>query len=261
MNCLVAGRPQSNQAKSKSKRHLNIQPKVPMKKTILVSTLALFAGSILAAESDDVKAAAKKLAAAENYSWTATVANAGGGGFRRGPTEGKAQKDGLIMVSLPRRDSTTEVVKKGEKAAIKSPDGAWQSLSEASGEEGRGRFMGAMVAGIQLPSAQAEEIAGQTKTLTKEGDVYSGELTEAGAKSLLSFRGGRGGQGPEISNAKGTAKFWIKDGVLSKYEYQVQGLMNFNGNDRDIDRTTTVEIKDVGTTKLEVPDEAMKKLS
>ena len=37
--------------------------------------------------------------------------------------------------------------------------------------------------------------------------------------------------------------------------------MSFNGNDREIDRTTTVEIKDVGTTKLTVPDEAKKKLS
>jgi hypothetical protein len=37
--------------------------------------------------------------------------------------------------------------------------------------------------------------------------------------------------------------------------------MSFNGNDREIDRTTTVEIKDVGTTKLTVPEEAKKKLS
>jgi hypothetical protein len=56
-------------------------------------------------------------------------------------------------------------------------------------------------------------------------------------------------------------KFWIKDGVLSKYEFKVTGKVSFNGNDRDVDRTTTVEIKDVGTTKVEVSDEAKKKLS
>ena len=56
-------------------------------------------------------------------------------------------------------------------------------------------------------------------------------------------------------------KFWIKDGVLSKYEYKVQGKVSFNGNDRDVDRTTTTEIKDIGTTKVEVSDEAKKKLS
>jgi hypothetical protein len=36
--------------------------------------------------------------------------------------------------------------------------------------------------------------------------------------------------------------------------------VSFNGNDRDIDRTTTVEIKDVGTTKIQVSDDAKKKL-
>ena len=39
------------------------------------------------------------------------------------------------------------------------------------------------------------------------------------------------------------------------------GKVSFNGNDRDVDRATTVEVKDVGTTKVEVPDGAKKKLS
>jgi len=47
---------------------------------------------------------------------------------------------------------------------------------------------------------------------------------------------------------------------LSKYEYNVQGRMNVNNNDVDINRTTTVEIKDIGTTKVNVPEEARKKL-
>ena len=34
-----------------------------------------------------------------------------------------------------------------------------------------------------------------------------------------------------------------------------------NGNDRDVDRTTTVQIKEVGSTKVDVPDEAKKKMS
>jgi hypothetical protein len=84
--------------------------------------------------------------------------------------------------------------------------------------------------------------------------------------------GGQGGQGggrrnrggnanaPEISNAKGSAKFWIKDGLLSKYEFKVSGKISFDGNDREVDRATTVEIKDVGTTKVEIPEEAKKKL-
>ena len=39
------------------------------------------------------------------------------------------------------------------------------------------------------------------------------------------------------------------------------GKFTFNGNDREVDRTTTVEIKEVGTTKVDVPEDAKKKLS
>ena len=52
----------------------------------------------------------------------------------------------------------------------------------------------------------------------------------------------------------------MKDGQLTKYEYNVKGEMSFGGNDIDIDRTTTIEIKDVGSTKVEVPAEAKAKI-
>ena len=64
-----------------------------------------------------------------------------------------------------------------------------------------------------------------------------------------------------MNNAKGNVKFWIKDGELSKYEYNVTGSIKFNENDIDVDRTTDVQIKDVGTTKVTVPESAQKKLS
>jgi hypothetical protein len=56
-------------------------------------------------------------------------------------------------------------------------------------------------------------------------------------------------------------KFWIKDGSLTKYEFKVSGKREIQGEVRDIERTTKVEIKDVDTTKLTVPEEAKKKLS
>jgi hypothetical protein len=127
------------------------------------------------------------------------------------------------------------------------------------GDEGPGRFLGPMVRNLKVPATQAAELASQTKELTKEGDAYSGDLTEEGAKTLLRF--GRGAGGATASNAKGSAKFWLKDGVLSKYEFKVKGTVSFDGNDREVDRTTTVEIKDIGSTKVEVSDSAKKKLS
>jgi hypothetical protein len=115
---------------------------------------------------------------------------------------------------------------------------------------------------FKTPAAQAEDLAAKAKDLKKSDDMYTGELTEEGVKELLTFgpRPG-GGNAPPPSNAKGSVKFWIKDGVLAKYEFKVQGTVSFGGNDVDIDRTTTLEIKDVGSTKVDVPEEAKKKLS
>jgi hypothetical protein len=235
-----------------------------MKRHLLFGTMALLAGSLLAANAapkDELTAAAKKLADKDNYAWKQTTENAGGGGFGGGTSEGKTEKDGYLWLSMTMRDNTIEAVKKGEKGAIKTQDG-WQSLSEAtSGDPGPATFIARRMQNFKAPAAQAEDLAGKTKELKQDGDVYSGELTEEGAKSQLMFGGRAGGNGPEISGAKGSVKFWVKDGVLSKYEIKVKGTVSFNGNDRDIDRTTTVEIKDIGATKIQVPEGAQKKLS
>lgn len=231
--------------------------------------LGLLAIGLNAAEpKEEVKAAAAKLSSAGGYSWTATTTVPEGGqgrNFRAGPTNGKVDKDGLMHVTSTRGENTTEVVGKGEKFAVKTDNG-WKTPEELeadSGGDNRGRFRGMAARNTRPPAADVERLLAGVKSLTKEGDAYAGELTEQGAKDLASFgrRGGGGGQAPEISGAKGNVKFWVKDGVLSKYEYSVKGSMSFNGNDMNIDRTTTVEIKEVGKTTLSVPDDAKKKVS
>ena len=123
--------------------------------------------------------------------------------------------------------------------------------------------MARMLQNYKAPAAEAQDLVSKVKDLKEaESGVYAGDLTTEGAKSLLRFGGGRGGGGgPEISGAKGSVKFWVKDGLLSKYEYKVKGTVSYNGNDFENDRTTTVEIKEIGTTKIQVPEEAKKKLS
>jgi hypothetical protein len=230
----------------------------------LLTTVTILSASALGAYADakdDVAAAAKKLAAAENYSWKSTTE----GGFG-GTNEGQTQKDGLTHLSLTMRDNTIDVVLKGDKGAMKTEEG-WKSTSEAGDQQGPGRFIARMVQNFKAPAVQAQELAEKTKELKKADDAIAGDLTEEGAKSLLTLGGGRRGGGnpaanaPAIANAKGSAKFWTNaDGMLTKVQYNVKGTMTFNGEDREIDRTTTIEIKDIGTTKVEVPADAKSKL-
>jgi len=240
-----------------------------MGKNILISALIFTVGVLAAAESEDVKAAAKKLGEQKSYSWKTTVVVPEGSQFRPGPTEGKTEKDGYTSLSMSFGDNTTEAVIKGDKGAAKM-EGEWRSLADMAQDSGQpGAFMARRLQNYRTPAVEAEEISGKTKDLKKDGDAYSADLTEEGAKDLLRFRGGRrgggggggGGGGAEPKNAKGSAKFWVKDGRLAKHEYKVSGTINFGGEDRDVERTTTVEIKDVGTTKIEVPEDAKKKMA
>jgi len=226
-----------------------------MKRIILCNVLCLLASSLLAADSgrkDDVIAAAKKLAEKSNYSWKTTVVVPESAQFKPGPTDGRTEKDGFTHVTMSFGDNQTQAAMKGDKAVVTNQDGDWQLASELEGGEGRGRFLGRMVRNLKAPAAQAIELAGVTKELKKDGDVYSGDLTAEGAKAQFRFG--------TASGAKGSVKFWVKDGVLSKYEFKVTGKVDFNGNEVDVDRATTTEIKDVGTTKVNVPEAAKKKL-
>lgn len=230
-----------------------------MKKPMLFSVLTLLAGSLIAADStpkDDVLSAAKKLGEKANYSWKQTVVVPESAQYKPGPTEGKTEKDGFTHLTWSFNDNTFQGVVKGDKGAATDQDGGWQSLAELENSEGFGRFTARRLKNLKgFPAAQVVELVGFTKELKKDGEAIVGELTEEGAKAQIRF-----GRNSNVSNAKASVKFWLKDGELAKYEIKTGGKLEFNGNEMDADRTTTIEIKDVGTTKVVVSEEAKKKL-
>jgi hypothetical protein len=237
-----------------------------MKKTILAGTILLVAGSLFAADNvakEGVKGAVAKLKQAGNYSWKSTVEMGGSGRFG-GPTLGKTDRDGLIHLSMTRGENNIDVVLKGGKGAMRTPEG-WQTLDEvgqAGGGQGNpGRFMARTLQDYKAPAAQVDELLSKTEGISKEGDAYAAKLTDEGVREMLTFGRRAGGEAPRISGTSGTVKFWLKDGGLAKYQIQVAGTVVTNGNIRDVERTTTVEISDVGTTKLDVPDAAKQKVS
>ena len=233
-----------------------------MKTNVLLGALLLAAGTLLADTKDDVTTAANALAGKANYSWKMTIELGGNSNFKPGPTEGKTEKGGATLISISMQDNTIEAVKKGDKWVIKTEDG-WQTLEEATaeGQQGPARFIAGRLRQAKGPAQEVLDLVGKSKSLKTDEGVVVGELTEEGAKGLMRFGGRRGGNGPEIANAKGSFKIWIKAGLISKLQYHFEGTVSFNGNDRDIDSTTTIEIKDVGNTKVTVPEEAAKKLS
>jgi hypothetical protein len=214
-----------------------------------------------ASPKDQLLTAAKALAEKPNYSWRMTTVVPEDSPFKPGPWDGKTEKDGFALVTLSFGDNTSQFVRKGDQGAATNPEGGWQSLSELDGSEGPGRFFAMIIRNFKAPAAQAAQLVSFAKEIKKDNDTYSADLTEEGAKTLLTWRPSGGGEGPKVSNAQGSVKFWLKEGALAKYEFKLKGTVSFNNNDFENDRTTTVEIKEVGTTKISIPEEAKKKLS
>ncbi len=227
--------------------------------------ITLLASSLIAADSspkDTVTSAATALGGEANYSWHSTVEAAGGGGGRfNGPTDGKTEKGGFTWLSMVRGDTTTLAVLKGTNGAINTPDNGWQSFAEVAANSTGGFNPARMLQNYKTPDLQAAALANSAADLKAGTSGISGDLTEAGAKAILTMgRPTTGDNAVTVANPKGSVTFWVTDGKLVKYQFHVSGTVSFGGNDRDVDRTTTVEIKDVGATKIEVPDDAKKKL-
>ncbi len=233
-----------------------------VKSTLTLTMALLAAGAALAADptpTNQVADAIAKLKAATNYSWTSTLKIADSD-FNIGPVKGQAGQEGLAKMSQDFNGNTTEIVLKADQVAFKGEDG-WQLLGDGGGME---TFFAAGMARNGAAAQEAEITLRHVKEMkTLEGGALGGDFTSEGATDLMTFgpRRASGENGfPPPKNAKGSVKFWVKDGLLVKYETHLHGTVTFGDNENEMDQTRTVEIQDVGTTKMEIPAEAKKKL-
>jgi len=253
-----------------------------MKTAPRLSIVFALAASLYAGPSDDVAAAVKKLADAPNYSWTTTMEIANSQ-FPAMPSEGVADKFGFSIVTRSFNGNTSQTVRKGEEVVMQNRDGDWVTMEEMRaqfgggnrgggqggqgtqgggnrGGSGRGFGGGLFGGGGNLPAVTAAHFATGLKNLKVDGDVITGTASGDEASALLAMPGGRGGQGQGPRYSLVEVKFWVKAGALVKYSVHSVGKFNTpDGEEREMDSTTTTEIKEVGTTKVEVPADAKKK--
>jgi hypothetical protein len=112
---------------------------------------------------------------------------------------------------------------------------------------------------LSRPHEELGIIVAGANDLKIEGDIVSGTLSDTAAKLLLVHPGQK-----EITplKANGTFRLWLKDGALVKYAVKLDGTLAVlsNGNRREVEvhQTALTEIKNVGTTKFDVPADAKK---
>lgn len=107
---------------------------------LLTAGLLLVGASYASADAkEELLKAAKALADQPNYSWKTAVVVPEDAQFKPGPTDGKAEKGGVILVSTTGfQGNLMHTVKQGDKAALTNQDGDWESVAEAENAEGFG---------------------------------------------------------------------------------------------------------------------------
>lgn len=228
-------------------------------KQILASCLvaALATAYAYAGPVDDVKAAAKKLGDATNYSWSAKMENANGGGFGAGTATGVTEKGGCTVFTREFNGTTMQSVRKGDAVVLQNMEGAWVTREEmmqqfgGGGRPARGGFFD-----VQTPAESLVSLAeGAAADLTATDGVYSGSLSTEEAAKLMTF----GLMTPK--NPSAAVKIWLKDGTVTKYQLHLKGaFVGPDGQERPVDRINTTEITNVGSTKVTVPEGAKAKL-
>jgi hypothetical protein len=237
-------------------------------KSKIVSIIVLSSGALWAADSastNQVSDAIAKLKSATNYSWTVTTVAGPDAPFTPPPVKGQTDSAGFARFTTQFGENVADVIVKGDKAAVKGEDG-WQ-LADAGG--GFGPEMFALnLARNGTPTDEAARILNGVKEFKAlDGDALGGDLSADAATDLLSFGPRRAAAKanpdapafPPPKGAKGSAKFWLKDGALVKYQTHLTGTFSFNDNETALDFTRTTEIQQVGATKMDIPDEAKKK--
>jgi hypothetical protein len=210
-----------------------------MTKKVLFAFAGLTIAALFTACSNSkevVTNAAKKLDEQPNYSWERIVNSAGN--VARGG--GKTEKGGYTLKDA----GPFQILSKGDKLAIKTTQG-WQSAEQA------GEFFAMIAKNSKPPAAEVQWLLSNVAQLKTVGGGYSGNFTEEGAKSML---------GSNVSGAKVSVRFWIRRGVLARFETIIHGTMSLKGHTKDIGRAATTDIKDVGTTTVEVSREAARAL-
>ena len=110
---------------------------------------------------------------------------------------------------------------------------------------------------MSRPHEELAVIVSSCTYLEVEGDEAVGVLSDLGAQLLL-VRDGQHHITPLV--AGGTFRLLMRDGVVTRYQLHLEGLLAIDRDEVKVHQRSTTEISTVGETRLLVPAEVRRKL-
>jgi hypothetical protein len=202
-----------------------------------------------------------------NHSWTEVVTDS----TKASPLkiEGREDPNGLTAVSIVLTNRTIEGYLLGNKAYVTCAQKNWKTEPLLANGESPGALMSRLIRTVTPPAQEIDLMLNSGEKLKKNGDVISGDLPDSLAKKLFedSEKRSRKEEAADRKSVRKEAKathgnvtLWIKDNLVTKYEVRLIGKIDVDGKETEVIRTRTIEIKDIGTTKIDVPQKARQKL-
>jgi hypothetical protein len=263
---------------SKSRRH---DKKWELSSLAVLGVILLLYGNFInAALATDISAresaiaAAQRLSVASNYAWQATIRPPHISNAVQRTMNGRTEKSGYTLITDSiGSEVVARVAWKGTNIVGHNSEGRWipyffpyrltphrsppinvtdfpmVAIPDYSGLDSVSLDM----APIKTPAVDIAQLLGEALEVKNEVDGFSGDLTGAAVFALLTGEGVG-----EISGEKaGRLRIWVLDGCVVKYEYSAKVILASGGVRQ---ASAQIVIKDIGTTKVEVPEEALKLL-
>lgn len=220
---------------------------------------------LLALGDEELDKAAAKASAMTNYTFSAAIKVEGG----------KQEGGGVSMVvqvapgqPWQLKAEETEAWRQGETLVLKDEEGNWKRFAppRKGGGQDRSAGLAMIMKSIRAPHDLLKDIGSKLQEVAREehegGRSYSGKLTDEAAAELGRMGMGKPpGKKAEVSHS-GRAKIWAGgEGDVTKVEFVVESTIKAKDREVTLKRTITYSISEVGTTKVEAPEEVLKALS
>jgi hypothetical protein len=216
----------------------------------------------VAEPSEPLMAGVQALKAAPNYAWTITT-EMPGAPFKVASMRGRADADGWLVLETEVGGRRRMVVGRRE-GRVFNEAGVWRSPAEAERLKGDENTAAQDLMGAPTPTGELAALLPKLGGLRREADgSYYGALPEVSAKGLiLAVMKGRapGGFSPELKAPVGNLRLWLQDGRPQRYVISATATASLPFATKEIKRISTVEISEVGSTRVEVPVAARTKL-
>ncbi|MBE2214785.1 MAG: hypothetical protein IAE82_13010 [Opitutaceae bacterium] len=203
------------------------------------------------ARPDELLLAIAHLSEERSYTWKSNTVSSGGMFVM--PVAGQTELNGFTVVRATIQRGTSTAVARGGRAVYETTDG-WLTAEQV-------RRLRLVVASpsVATPAEQLWQLVEGCVGPRVAGNKITATLTPDAISDRLQLPRSRPGHDtrPTLRDPAGSITVWLDHGRVTKFEVELSGEIQADPFPHRFNLATTVEISAVGSTRVDVPREAI----